>query len=500
MQAVGPVGPIANFTGAPLNGPAPLTVTFTDLSTGSVTNQWWDFGDGSTATGLAAQVTHTYPHTGSYTVTLVAAGPIGPPSTNQQPSLVVVTNPPATLAQYFTVTTNNGAITITGYAGSNAVINIPSVINGWPVTSIGNQAFVQASELTSVILPDSVTNIQDMAFLYCANLGSITLPSHLLNIGYEAFFGCGSLTSITIPKGVTSIQSGTFMNCYHLTNVSILGTLTSIGMNAFTDCSALSSFAIPEGVSSVGDFAFDWCQGLGSVSLPGSLTSLGVSVFAGCSSLTNINLAPTNPAYRVVGGVLFDKHQKTLIQFPLGVLAPSYTVPPGITSLGWRAFGWDNNLVTVTIPGSVTNLGYQTFSGCNGLRAICFQGNAPSSDDDTSIFSQDYANATVYYRAGTAGWSAMFDGLPTVALNVTNLAIGATDVTVAFFGVAGVQPGLQYEVDRSTNLLLESGWVPISTNTAPINCLIRAVDSFPDLGPGLHRPTPPLFYRLRYRP
>lgn len=61
----------ADFTGAPTSGPAPLTVKFTDRTTGSPSNWFWDFGDGSTSTGVK-DPSHTYRYGGKYTVTLTA--------------------------------------------------------------------------------------------------------------------------------------------------------------------------------------------------------------------------------------------------------------------------------------------------------------------------------------------------------------------------------------------------------------------------------------------
>ena len=64
--------PVANFTGNVLKGPAPLTVTFQNSSTGQFSTSTWTFGDGTTSSQTAP--THTYTKPGQYTVTLVVSG------------------------------------------------------------------------------------------------------------------------------------------------------------------------------------------------------------------------------------------------------------------------------------------------------------------------------------------------------------------------------------------------------------------------------------------
>ncbi len=83
---VNPIPLVALFTGSPTNGPEPLLVTFSDTSTGSITNRAWNFGDGMTTNTTATGVTHTYA-AGSYTVTLIASG-TGGSSTNAQTNYV----------------------------------------------------------------------------------------------------------------------------------------------------------------------------------------------------------------------------------------------------------------------------------------------------------------------------------------------------------------------------------------------------------------------------
>lgn len=64
--------PFANFYGTPTSGTAPLTVQFTDQSTGNITSRLWDFGDGQTST--ATNPSHTYQNAGTYTVKLTVTG------------------------------------------------------------------------------------------------------------------------------------------------------------------------------------------------------------------------------------------------------------------------------------------------------------------------------------------------------------------------------------------------------------------------------------------
>jgi PKD repeat protein len=67
--------PVANFSATPTSGTSPLTVNFTDTSSGSITGRSWNFGDGSTST--SANPSHTYNVPGTYTVSLTVTGPGG---------------------------------------------------------------------------------------------------------------------------------------------------------------------------------------------------------------------------------------------------------------------------------------------------------------------------------------------------------------------------------------------------------------------------------------
>jgi hypothetical protein len=132
----------------------------------------------------------------------------------------------------FTYTTNNGAITITGYTGSGGAVVIPATTNGYPITSIGGYAFLETA-LTSVTIPNSVTIIGGEAFLSCTNLTSVTIPNSVTSIGVGAFSSCTSLTSVTIPTSVTSMGKAAFASCTNLTSAYFTGNAPSAPGDVF---------------------------------------------------------------------------------------------------------------------------------------------------------------------------------------------------------------------------------------------------------------------------
>ena len=99
---------------------------------------------------------------------------------------------------------------------SNKIDGNQGVIRFWgPVTKIGERAFYNCDNLTSITIPDSATEIGSYAFAYCKNLTSITIPDSVTLIDDNAFYYCSDLTRVTIGSGVTSINSP-FWGCNRL--------------------------------------------------------------------------------------------------------------------------------------------------------------------------------------------------------------------------------------------------------------------------------------------
>jgi hypothetical protein len=325
---------------------------------------------------------------------------------------------PAAVQAQFTYTTNNGTITITGHTGNGGAVIIPAAINGLPVTSIGNNVFANTS-VTRVTISDSVTNIGVYVFLGCPNLTNITVSS--LNPAYSSLDGVlfdKSQTTLiqypgakagnyTIPGGVISIGDEAFYLCSSLTNVMISASVIIIGEEAFYGCPSLTGISISNSVTSIGRGAFQSCGSLTNVNIGNGVTSIGNGAFNLCGGLMAITMDAANPAYSSLGGVLFDKSQVTLIQFP-EAQAGNYTIPGSVTSILDGAFEECVSLTSVTIPGSATSVGDNAFAGTTSLTNVMIGsgvtsigGGAFSATSLTSVTIPDsVTNIGVYAFSG----------------------------------------------------------------------------------------------------
>ena len=130
---------------------------------------------------------------------------------------------------------------------------------------LGDCAFINCAELTSITIPSSVTEIDEEVFAGCSGLTSLPISSSVTKIGKRAFEGCTGLTSVTIPSSVTSIDQFAFYGCSGLTSVNIPSSVTKISYQAFRGCSGLTSVTIPSSVKYLGGDVFNYCSRLTSV-------------------------------------------------------------------------------------------------------------------------------------------------------------------------------------------------------------------------------------------
>ena len=169
-------------------------------------------------------------------------------------------------------------------------------------------------------------------------------------VTYDKYFNENnykSLTTADIPASVT--YSGTTYS------------VTCIGWMAFSDCSSLTSVTIPNSVTIIRDNAF-----------------------VSCSGLTSFSVASDNSNYSSKEGVLFNKQQTTLIQYPARKQG-EYIIPNSVTSIVDYAFYGCSGLTSLTIPNSITSIVDYAFEGCSSLTSVTIPNSVTSIEE--SVFS-----------------------------------------------------------------------------------------------------------------
>lgn len=142
----------------------------------------------------------------------------------------------STLKEY-EYTVSGDTATIVKYWGSGGNITVPSVIDGYKVTAIGEDAFYKCESLRTVVIPDSITSIGKSAFFYCTILDQVAFEGGITSIGDYAFAGT-KLKGIKLPDSVTHIGDYAFSYIYDLETVIIPNSVKTIGVGAFIGCSS----------------------------------------------------------------------------------------------------------------------------------------------------------------------------------------------------------------------------------------------------------------------
>jgi BspA type Leucine rich repeat region (6 copies) len=336
---------------------------------------------------------------------------------------------------------------------------------------------IQTCLLAALLALPAVAQAQ---FNYTTNNSTITIT------GYT-----GSGGAVTIPTTINGLP------------------VTSIGNEAFDD-TPLTSVTIPDSVTNIGDGAFDDCSSLTNLTIPDSVNNIGDGAFDDCSKLTAITVDTNNAAYSSVSGVLFDKSQAALIQYPAGKADGAYVISSQVINIGDGAFadcdsltnvvigtnvitigdgafsgiGVSDPLLSVIIPNSVTNIGDSAFAACTSLTSVTI-GNSVTSignwafDSCTSLTNVTIPDSVMSIGDGAFYYCFSLTSV-TIPSNVTSIgewafATGNTSLKSVYF--KGNAPAVDLSVfsdddayDYNYNATVyylpgTTGWDDFSANT-----------------------------------
>ena len=250
--------------------------------------------------------------------------------------------------------------------------NIKSVILPNTLTAIGTQAF-WGSSLVSISIPASVETIEGGAFCRCTALQTVTfekgsklktiksgsiwsgvfesctslttieIPASVETIGYDAFFGCSSLKTVTFEKGskLKTVETNVFIYCTSLTSIEIPASVEEIERNAFSGCTSLQTVTFEKGskLKTIGYFAFINCTSLTTIEIPASVETIRGGAFSDCTSLKTVTFEKGSQLLTVYGyyahGAFSDCTALTTVDM---------SACTQVTEIGYRAFYEDSKL------------------------------------------------------------------------------------------------------------------------------------------------------------
>ncbi|MDB4798463.1 leucine-rich repeat protein [Verrucomicrobia bacterium] len=281
-----------------------------------------------------------------------------------------------------TFDSSGDTVTVTDCRTSAAgKLEIPSVFEGKPVTSIGDFAFQLCRNLTEVIIPDSITNIGQGAFSSCKGLKAVSIPDSVVELRIRVFEYCDNMESVTLGGRLTSIGGSAFHSCSKLKSITIPDSVELIAGTAFIACVDLEEVKFGSSVKRIGDWAFSLCRSLKEVVLPDSLEELAHDAFSSCTSLQSLDLGS------------------------------------GVTLVGDLAFQNCSSLTAVEIPSQITSLGAEAFADCENLIRVDFEGDAPTVEQNAFKGLPELARA--YVRLEATGFGDTIGGL---RVNVVKLS------------------------------------------------------------------------------
>ena len=246
---------------------------------------------------------------------------------------------------------------ITGYSGTDTDVYIPSVINGVRVTKLGDDAFKNRTDITSVTIPDSVTSIGSGAFEYCSRLTSITIPDGVTNIGSDAFYYCDNLKKVHISDMAAWCK---------IDFVDYRSNPLYYAKNLYLNGKLVTDLVIPDGVTYIANSAFSGCRSITSVTIPGSVVRIGSGAF-NCENISEVHISDMEAWCKIDFSDNPLHYAESL--YLNGKLVTDLVIPSGISSVG-SAFAGFKGLKSVTFPRSVSKINDNAFRGCNNIESV----------------------------------------------------------------------------------------------------------------------------------
>ena len=326
-----------------------------------------------------------------------------------------------------------------------SIASNPTLVAQWTV-----KAEMQNYEFTSTATTCEITAVKDKT------ITNAIIPAYVTSIGNNAFSNCSNMIDINIPDNVISIGKQAFYNCDGLSSIKFSDNsqLTTIGNEAFGDCDGLNEILFYENckLTSIGDYAFRDCINLTTVAISKKVETIGTAIFTGCGSLEELTIpfvgnragvtSGSQPQYTfgyLFGTMSYAGGSSTLqSQYSpasaTGSVSVEYWVPSSLKTvivLGgyvpYGAFGQCKNIINIMLSNDVTGIGSDAFVGCDGLTSIVIP-DSVTTIGSSAFYDCDSLTSVTFGKNSqltTIGFEAFYscDSLTSITIpdNVTTI-------------------------------------------------------------------------------
>lgn len=284
--------------------------------------------------------------------------------------------------------------TVAGELSPPSEVAFLAMIDGYPVTSIAENAFV-TSLINSLSMPWTITEIGEGAFKNCSYLEHVTLSPSITEIPNYCFT-VTPLKECVVPEGVTTIGLSAFEGCSSLTSLILPSTLTTVNACCFSvghkSCVITCYATTPPTADPLTFTGYK-----GKVAVPAESVDAYKAAPGWSTVAEQIEAIPTPTWPVTIDGVTYDSTtgsgtayvtatnnfkqcnvtiQKMVQGLPVTSIAAralqlshitTVAVPATVTEIGAKAFGGCTYLTAVALPSGLTEIAADLFSGCTQL-------------------------------------------------------------------------------------------------------------------------------------
>lgn len=230
-----------------------------------------------------------------------------------------------------------------------------------------------ANDTTNSKVVTSLTNLKKVEVR-----GSYDLPTN-------AFVNCSNLETIVLANDVKQIGDYAFGECKKLVNINLPTSLTSLGAGAFQNCSALSSVNLPSTLKELKNATFKNCTSLSLLNLT-YIEKLNSAVFYGVTSV-QLTINDSNQHYQVINNSLYtvdatDGTRELIFYIPSTTEEKEFVVDNKVSVIHSSAFVNCPDLEKLVIPETVKEIKKGAIVNCSSLTelSIPFIGNKPENE------------------------------------------------------------------------------------------------------------------------